>query len=273
MTHSPPPDDWQELMAGYALGDLSSEEAEAVQQLLAAHPHLSSEIDQYQEVLALMPYALPDREPPPQLRQAILAQAEAEPPSIGLFQTAHPARLTRPARPLPWKSLGGAIAALFLLAIALDHYRLRQQVQTSQQTIGRLQQEIQTTAALTAALQQPGAQLYPLAGTEKAAIAAGSLIMVPGQQRAVMVVQNLPTLPTDRAYRLWAITENATQPVLCGEFNPGVLNSETVNGRAIATWGTPDQICTTTVNQMLITTEAIADPPVPRGDLVMESKG
>jgi hypothetical protein len=45
MTYSPPPENWQELMAGCALGDLSSEEAELLQRPLTENPDLTSEVE------------------------------------------------------------------------------------------------------------------------------------------------------------------------------------------------------------------------------------
>jgi anti-sigma-K factor RskA len=250
MTYSRLPENWQELMAGYALGDLSSEEAETVQRLLTENPELTSEVNQFQEVLALMPYALPEPEPPPRLRDAILRQAQAnEPREI--------------SRRVPWISVGSAIAALVLGAIAVDNYRLRQENQSNQLTISRLQQEAKTTVALAAALRNPNAHLYDLVGTEKAAQASARLVVAPGEQ-AVIVVNDLPQLPTDHAYRLWAVAKNATTPTYCGEFN---------SQRTVSTWALPETICSKAVSQMLITTELAADPPIPKGELVMRSKG
>ncbi|QYO64288.1 hypothetical protein [Leptolyngbya sp. 7M] len=45
MTRSARPDNWQDLIAGYALGNLSPEEAEALQQLLSEHPELAEEVN------------------------------------------------------------------------------------------------------------------------------------------------------------------------------------------------------------------------------------
>ena len=75
MTESLLPERLEELIAGYVLGNLSSEEAEELRQLLTEHPKLSAEIHRLQEVLELMPYALPEVNPPQHLRSAILEAA------------------------------------------------------------------------------------------------------------------------------------------------------------------------------------------------------
>jgi anti-sigma-K factor RskA len=260
MTYSPLPENWQELMAGYALGDLSSEEAELLQRMLAESPDLTSEVDQFQEALALMPYALPEPEPPSHLRDTILSQAQADKAPVGIFQEERsrpPA--PKPKKNVPWKSFGGAIAALFLITLAVDNYRLHQQMQQNQITIGQLQQQTKTNEALATALQQPNARLYALEGTQKT---SGSLVVVPAKNQ-VTIVNDLPQLPKGQVYRLWAIAANTTKPTYCGEFNAG----------AIATWSAPAAACSKNVTQMLITTELVTDPQIPKGELVMKSRG
>ena len=67
----------KELMAGYVLGNLSSEEAEELRRVLKENPELATEVRRLQEVLEVMPYALPDIAPPPHLYSAILEAASA----------------------------------------------------------------------------------------------------------------------------------------------------------------------------------------------------
>ncbi len=265
MTYSPLPENWQELMAGYALGDLSSEEAELLQRLLTENPDLTSEVDQFQEVLALMPYALPEPEPPSRLRNTILSQAQADKNPVGIFQEERSLSDSQKPREkvfrqvASWQNLGGAIAALLLITLAVDNYRLHQQMQQNQITIGKLQQAAEPKTALATALQQPNAQLYALEGTQKT---SGSLVVVPAKNQ-VTIVNDLPQLPKGQVYRLWAIAANATKPTYCGEFNAG----------AIATWSAPVAACGKNVTQMLITAELATDPQIPKGELVMKSRG
>lgn len=266
MTYSPLPENRQELMAGYALGALSSEEAESIQRLLTENPDLISEVDQFQEVLALMPYALPEPEPPSRLRDTILSQAEADKNPVGIFReerslsdSQEPKKRAVFWQAASWQTLGGAIAALSLITLAVDNYRLHQQRQQDHTVIGQLQQVAKTNAALTAALQQPDAQLYALEGTRKT---SGSLVVDPTQNQ-VTIVNDLPQLPKGQVYRLWAIAAKATQPTYCGEFNAG----------AIASWSAPEAACGKNVTQMLITAELATDPPLPKGELVMKSRG
>ncbi len=258
MTRSARPDNWQDLLAGYTLGNLASEEVEALQQLLIEHPELTAEVDCLQEVLALIPYNVPEQEPPAYLKHSILAAAEADQGIPQLFEeplASQPETLPRsiktsPRRITRWFGLTAAVAAA-LLGLGIDNYRLRQAAQIDQ--------------AIVATLQQPGADLYALEGTENAAQASGNIVVAPNQ-KVFVVAQNLPPLPEGRAYRLWALSENAQQPAYCGEFNTNAAG-------AISTlWSAPAQ-CSTDPSQLLITAELISDPPIPRGKLVMKSQG
>lgn len=257
MTRSVRPDDWQDLLAGYALGNLSSEEVEALQQLLIEHPELAVEVDRLQEVLALIPYDVPEQEPPAHLKDTILAAAQADqgipqlfpPPELPVTQPAKPARRRNLTR---WFSVGGVVAAAALLALGIENYRLRQTVQADQ--------------AIISTLQQPGAALYALEGTENAAQASGSIVVAPNRQ-VLVVAQNLPPLPQGQAYRLWALSANAKQPAYCGQFNTSTA------GTVSSLWSASEARCSNDPTQLLVTAELVSAPPVPQGDLVLKSRG
>jgi len=61
-----------ELAAGYVLGNLSPEEAEALQQYTREHPEFAIEIDRLYDLLGILPYGLPAEAPPQELRDRIL---------------------------------------------------------------------------------------------------------------------------------------------------------------------------------------------------------
>jgi anti-sigma-K factor RskA len=267
------PENWQELMAGYALGDLSPEEAEAMQRLLAENPGLTLEVASLQEVLALVPYALSQQAPPPQLRERILAaaylQPDTQPPAQSIASAAQSEMQPAPVLPLPFRpaaerltprsspwisrayAMGGAIAAAALLALGVDNYRLRQESQEAKSVI--------------AALQQRGTQTYTLEGTDQANAASGSLVVAQGQ-RVIIVAKNLPVLPAGQVYRLWAMPSNSKTPAFCGQFNARTEDAVTTQ------WLAPEATCQSTTVQMLITSEKASDPPVPKGTLVMRSR-
>lgn len=277
------PSNWQELIAGYALGDLSPEEAEELQHLLAENPDLMAEVASLQEVLALMPYGLPQQEPAVQLRDSILTavgsssaggnsstgsptdsptgnsfahRKDSEPPnnrSIASLQAIgrEESGLHRSRRRSAWYGMGGAIAALALVALGIDNYRLRQETQQAKSVI--------------AALQQRGTQTIALEGTQEANAASGSLLIAESRQ-VFIVTKDLPVLPEGQVYRLWAMPSSGKNPAFCGQF------SAKTNGSVTTQWVTPEVSCQSTTVQMLITSENASDPPLPKGSLVMQSR-
>lgn len=182
-----------ELMAGYVLGNLSPEEAELLQNQLNAHPELADEVQQLQQVLEAMPYALPKAFPSDRLRDQILTSTRLPVPP--------PRR--RKLAPI-WGIAVGAVAVV-AMPFALENYRLHQQVST-------LQSQVATQHDVIAMLQQPKTHLVSLKGMERAADASGSIVITPGEPKAVLVLQNLPSLPEGQFYQLWAIADGQKVP-------------------------------------------------------------
>jgi anti-sigma-K factor RskA len=275
MTGSQLPENWQDLIAGYVLGDLSSEEVEVLQRVLVDNPEIVAELDAYQETLALLPYVLPQNMPSPDLGESI-------------FQTAEASRPIFPTTPVPlsvvsgqnyrksWGLMGlaAAIAAAAILILAIDNNRLRQQVaesqwlrqqlQEQQATIQKLQQDQQRTRGVLAALQQRNALVYSLEGAGQLTNAFGNLVTVPGHRQMILVFDNLPKLPEGKVYRFWAATADSLKPMYCGQFNG--------NSTGTVQWAAPKALCTSHPTEMMITVDAITDSTKSWGPLVMQSK-
>lgn len=244
MTSSALPDNWQELLAGYVLGDLDADETAQVERLLSARPDLVEEVRSLQSALDLLPLDLPPQQPSADLRNRILTAAQPAPTT--------PARSSAPRRNFlsAWLGLGWAVTAVALGALALDNYRLRQE-----------QLELK---AVVASFSQPTTRFYALVGTKEQPQAVGRLVIDPNQQSASIVTDELATLPTGQAYRLWAMAEG--KPVYCGQFTPTPASSTPIR------WQLPEAACDSTTAQMLVTAESASAPPVPAGPLVLQSQ-
>lgn len=126
MTTPLSPQQIQELVAGYVLGDLTSSEAEMFRRLLVDMPELRLEITSLQETLAMMPYGLDEVEPEVELRAQILSTAQAElsqPPAVSQKNKRLPLRL-------PWAM--STVAAGFAIALGLANLQLNDQVRSLQ---------------------------------------------------------------------------------------------------------------------------------------------
>ena len=268
---SDPHPDWHDLLAGYALDNLSRDEQETLQKILAERPELKAEVLAYQETLALVPYALEPQSLPASLERTIMASAETA------RQHAVVQPPPRPRRAIRWSTAAAAVAALLVIIVGSDNYRLRQQQATLQRQLADVQTEQQDLQAkldqveqelnapdfesVIDILRQPNALVYSLQGTEEAASSSGSLLTLPDHSEVQLVSHNLPVLPSGQVYRLWSVATETSDPMYCGQFN----NTEAGNVQ----WTVPDALCNATPVKVIITVDAVIDPPVPKGPAVL----
>ncbi|NCJ08690.1 hypothetical protein GS597_19700 [Synechococcales cyanobacterium C] len=230
-------EDWQDLIAGYVLDDLSPAETAQMQGLLS-QPEIQAEVEALQELVDLLDYTPPEQTLPAHLRAQVLTAAQ----TLGQEKTQAQPQSQWKRR---WWVLGGILVAL-LATLAFDNLRLRQALEQNQH--------------LVSLLRQPNIQLYTFAGTDVEPEAAASLIIHSDRAQATLVTHRLPQLPAGEVYRLWAILETASDPLYCGQFN-----------RDTAEWNLPTAACSQVPSQLLITAEDADAPPVPAGTLVLQS--
>ncbi len=184
MTGSMPSEQLQLLIAGYVLGDLEPEEAAELEQRLADDPALAEEVSRMQKALELS-YALPELQPPAQLRSAILgAQAQSTQPQ------SRPQLRPVGRAPFAWSRAIGVAAAGLIIALGINNYRLWQALQVSQTAPQRFD-------VLT----------YSLQSTAAAKPAAATVVANPNDLGAVLTAQNLPPLPPGKVYVLWTVLQ------------------------------------------------------------------
>ena len=250
MTSPSLPDNWEDLATGYALGNLTAQEAEELKRLLEVHPELAVEVERSQKTLSLIAAGL-NQPTPPHLRSKILAAAS-------LNQVAHHST-TRQG--FPWAILAGSMAAILILVLGFDSYRLRQELKATRQMLREMQQ--QDGQALLTALRQ--SSVFPLVGDGEAKAAAGTAIINP-DDKAILFIENLPPLPQGKIYRLWAIVATTPEPIFCGQF---MTNLEGEIAKSLAP---PLEVSNTKISKLVITAERENTPSdSPQGTIVMQS--
>ena len=265
----------QQLLAGYALGNLTPTEAARVKQLLKHNPALVAELQTLQSTLAVVPLSLPHAVPSPQLEQKILQAAQTAP------QAAPPTQPIAPTKPRtwPWWTVGG-VTAILLAGLGLETYRLRQslaaaqlenqalteQLTLTQATLQQLQQielvntrqELSRYQGAVNLLRQPDNRYLTLKGTVPEQPSTGSLVIVPSQSAAILALRDVPALPAGQVYRMWAVVDG--QKIACGDFQPDAAG-EVFLQLPVDEWGTTPEI--------VITIEPEQDLPEPVGEMVI----
>jgi anti-sigma-K factor RskA len=238
MTESLPPETIETWVAGYVVGDLDRAEVEIFEQLLAENPALVAEVKQLQATLDHVVYNFNSVEPPADLRSAILASATTtlQPPQH------------QPSRFL-WHTIMGSVAALLILYLGVDNYRLRQEF--------RLAQDINTL------LQQSQTQLFSLKAVNASDPAAGSFVMNLGQRQGILALQNLVAPPTGKVYRLWAIADGEKIP--CGTLT---INPQ---GKVLDKFWMPADFYDKGISGLFVTLESSETSRYPTGSIVMQS--
>ena len=240
------PQDWESLLAGYVLGDLTPEDAVKVNQYLQLYPELADEVNSLQATLGLFPLSLPQSSPSENLRSRILEAAEHElSAQMVTNQQTTPQPIPESTPPLStrpqlrrtkslWFWLGGGIAAAFISTLGWYNYQLQRQLAIAQSNLSDYRQKValselhkelaQTQNQLSvyqqavAILKQPNNRLLALKGTVPNIPSSGSLVIAPNSQAAVLTLQNLAPIPENKVYRLWAFVNQ--KKVKCAKFTP-----------------------------------------------------
>ena len=214
---------FEDLLPLYVLGSLETDELEAMEAYLAAHPEVHADVAEARQVAALLAWTPPQHDPPPALRERVLRQAQQ-----GARQQGE--RVTQPlSTPSWWQRIGamlrppmarvGLLASAALLAVMLvlgtRTWQLQQEVQQQRTRMWQLQQEVQQQQALIEMFQSPDMQVASLTAPDVSTEARVQIAFDPEGQLAVVVASNLPQLPASQTYQFWLIGD---QPASGGVF-------------------------------------------------------
>lgn len=252
------PHNWEELLAGYVLGDLEPEEVTAMHQLIAEHPAIITEIDRLQETLAMLPLGLNESYPASDLRDRIAAIAIPEVIKEAAQIQPLVAEIKSPRRnnfqKLAWISLG-SISTIVLVTLGLDNYQMRQQIATSQIELQKYRQAI-------AILQGADHRMISLKGMGAIPAATGSVMIEPTEKIAMISIQNLIQIPQGNSYRLWAIVDG--KKVDSAQFRPDAQGKVFIK--------VPLSSALKQSTTVIITIEPNKDMPEPTGEMVMKGE-
>lgn len=196
--------EFEEAIGSYALGALSEEERLAADAHLAECPKCRRTLEQLQAIMELFPLSVPAVDPPPRLKEQIIARIQADATAQQVGSTL-PIMATPPRRRTPWRRVRGSLLAamlplLLIIVGGLVFWNLSLNQQIAQLS-GRI----------------PAPVTYTLSGTASDAATTGQIIYYQQQNITVLVVHDLPQLSGTQVYQGWLLQGNT--PLSIGLFN------------------------------------------------------
>ena len=189
---------FEDLKEAYALGALPDDERATVEAYLALHPERQAEVDDLAGVAGLLALAPPEYEPPADLRRRVMQTVESE--------AARPRAARRQARsPFGrlWDLRNVALGAAALLVVGLLSWNV-----LLQGDLRDLRGEVEE--ARTAERAQETREIA-LGGTwaEQGARAEVTALK---DDRAILVVEDMPSMPEGRTGQVWVIHDEKPEP-------------------------------------------------------------
>jgi anti-sigma-K factor RskA len=178
-----------DTLAAYAVDALEADEVLAIGPHLAQCERCRRELASLREVTSTLPYGLSVAEPPPDLRERIIARAQGD------HQPVTPPLVSGVAR-RGWSSWLSRLTPAFALVTLL---------------LGFLLGQIYPQRATADLATQPGARQGTVQG-----IGQGMVIVVPAGGQLQLQLADLPPLGSEQVYQLWFL--GADSPISGGTF-------------------------------------------------------
>jgi anti-sigma-K factor RskA len=226
-----------DMLPAYALGCLDHEDDLRVAEHLAACRSCRGELEGYRSLVADLPYAMAQSDPPPGLKEAIL-------------QRARQAQGAAPAARVPWwrrfTGLGSApswslVSLVLVLVLGASNLFMWGRLNTLERR------------------QQDSLRTIQLEGTDNAPIATGMLVISLDGTHGTLVVDRLPVLSESQEYQLWLIKD--------GQRTSGGVFSTDEKGYKGMYIKSPEPLNTYT--SFGITVEPAGGSPAPTGEKVL----
>lgn len=183
-----------DMIPGYVLGALETEELEEVERHLAVCERCRRTVAEARRTVDLLAYLPPPQPVPARVRRVLLARLRSQ----GLLSW-----VRRPA----WAT---ALAAT-LLALVLGWQLVEQQRTADRQARQAIEADAQRRAAVQLVAQRDGL-LIRLQGTGKASEAHGVIIVDPSSNTALVALERLPRPATGQAYVVWLVRDQEYHP-------------------------------------------------------------
>jgi anti-sigma-K factor RskA len=213
---------YSEDLALYALEALQGEERARVDEHLAACPAYRRELEQLRADTALLALSTTGPRPPQRARQRLLDAVARESRVPRLVETSR--------RRSWWGALGwAATAAVVVFAVSLwrENSLLKETLASANSQAAKSVREIEELRRIAAPILEPEAQRITLVAAKTPPQPQSKVFYLRKRNSLVLLANNLPALPPQKAYELWLIPTSGA-PIPAGVFKPDARGSASV---------------------------------------------
>jgi anti-sigma-K factor RskA len=204
------------IVESYVLGLASEQERIEFEQLCRQYPELVAAHTEFEESLEKQAFELAIA-PPPHLKEQLLntiteQASAARDVKVITMETKAPG--------IGWLKYVAAASVILLLASAYFTYDLYSKNQKLKNSISRFQLQVDSLSAQMTfehkMMSDPNVTVVSMVGTQQARSSA-NIYWDTASSNVFMVIKNMPKLPTEKQYQLWAFIEG--RPVDLGLFD------------------------------------------------------
>lgn len=247
---------FEEDLALYALGTLDRESRLALEEHLEGCASCGRELEQLRGDMALLALSPAVSSPPDRARERLLNAIAREP------------RRAAFSKRYGWWALIPYVAAAALAVVAIVVWRqnssLRHQLTALQASWAQQRLELEQARHTLATFTSPEAMRVTLVAVKTPPQPQGKAFYLRSEGRLIFLANNLPQLPSNRAYELWLIP-TAGAPIPAGTFKP--------DPRGSATLVNPPIPAGVEAKTFAITVEPESGSPAPTSQPVMVGAG
>ena len=194
------------IIESYVMGLASESERAEFEQLCAQYPELVAQRRKFEEKLEQ--YASDHAEmPPPEVKVRIL-EAISIPPKIITMEN------SKSPRNAGWLRFVAAASVVLLIGMFVLYYQTSQQIKDLADTNGRLKEKLDTTQSILdgiiredTVMKDPNTTVVNMVGTKVAPKSSANVYWDSTNTSVYLVVKNMPKLPSDQQYQLWALID------------------------------------------------------------------
>jgi anti-sigma-K factor RskA len=216
-------------LALYALDALQGQERANLEQHLATCAACKRELEQLRGDTALLALSTLGPKPPQRARQRLLDAVAKEAPMTSRARLQEvPSNEVRTRSWWPW--LGwAATAAVVLFAVSLgkENYELKRDLRMASSMLSQRTQDLEQARSLANSLTDPDSQHFTLVALKAPPQPQGKAIYLRKRSSLIFMANNMPSLPSQKAYELWLIPMEGA-PIPAGTFKPDAHGSATV---------------------------------------------